>query len=79
MQCPKCSSAMSAVTAAYGEEADRCESCGGIFFRKRTLALLQKWWVRWPRSATQSLDTWDASVGRRLDAIGNIPCPACAT
>jgi len=69
---------MCSVVAAYGEDATRCDDCGGIFCHRKTLEQLQKLWVMWPRSDPRSIDTGATHVGRKWNTLVDISCPSCA-
>jgi len=70
MNCPKCHAAMELVT--YDAiTVDRCTSCKGIWFDANE----QKWLKE--RKGSESIDTGDAVVGKKMDKITNILCPRC--
>jgi uncharacterized C2H2 Zn-finger protein len=68
---------MSSVVVAYGDSATRCNDCGGIFCRKKTLELLQKLWVMWPSSDPRTIDTGTTDIGREWNALAEVSCPSC--
>ena len=70
---------MSSVVAAYGESAEYCDVCGGIFCRERTLEWLQRRWLLWPSSDARTMDAADQDPSHDLDEVDGARCPSCAT
>ena len=79
MQCPKCGSTMSKARAAYGDTVDRCDHCHGLFVNESALEKLQREWFLWPKADFRQLDSGNSGLGRPLDDIGDIHCPACGS
>jgi Zn-finger nucleic acid-binding protein len=68
---------MTGVNAAYDKTVDRCNECHGLFVSRNAMQLLERDWFLWPESDSHSVDSGDPIVGKRLDEIGEIDCPAC--
>ncbi len=71
MRCPKCRADMEQVEFD-GTEIDRCKTCGGIWFDAGEIEILRD------KQAAAAIDTGDASVGKKSNAIDNYPCPRCS-
>jgi PAT family beta-lactamase induction signal transducer AmpG len=71
MRCPKCRSDMEQVEYE-GTEVDRCETCKGIWFDAGEIELLRN------KRAAAAIDTGDAKVGKKSNALDHYPCPRCS-
>ena len=71
MRCPKCRSDMEQVEYE-GTEVDRCETCKGIWFDAGEIELLRD------KRAAAAIDTGDAKVGKKSNALDQYPCPRCS-
>lgn len=72
MDCPKCASAMEKVSYE-GVEIDRCTGCKGIWFDLQEHEQLKL------MKGSESIDTGDPAVGRKMNKIDRIICPVCKT
>lgn len=71
MQCPKCQADMESVTYE-NIEVDRCTGCKGIWFdmlEQDDLKTLE---------GSEWIDSGDPAVGKKMNDIGDIDCPACS-
>jgi len=72
MKCPKCQGTLEPVV--YAEiEVDRCTDCKGIWFDSLEAQTLKK------IKGSESIDIGNPEVGRKLNKLGDINCPKCAT
>ena len=70
MWCPKCEGNME--EQAYGEsKAHRCTQCKGLWFAPNDLEHMKDAWM------SEFLDSGDPVVGKKYNAIDDIPCPVC--
>jgi uncharacterized protein len=69
MKCPKCNSAMEAVTVE-GIEVNRCTSCQGLWFDALEHEALQ--------AQAKAIDTGSAAKGAKQNAVDRIKCPVCS-
>ena len=70
MKCPKCSSAMEAVTF-QGVEVDRCTKCAGLWFDMLEAEDLKQ------LSGSEAIDTGSPETGKEHNKIEDIKCPKC--
>lgn len=68
MNCPKCSSAMKAVSF-QGFEVDKCTSCAGLWFDMLEAEQLKE------LGGAAVIDSGDPKIGREKNAIGKAKCP----
>jgi uncharacterized protein len=70
MVCPKCDSAMEAITY-QGATVQRCTQCKGIWFpgieHKELKAM----------KGSEAIDIGPAEMGKEYDALKNVHCPEC--
>ncbi len=71
MRCPKCRADMEPIEFD-GTEIDRCKTCGGIWFDAGEIEVMRD------KQAAAAIDTGDASVGKKSNAIDDYPCPRCS-
>ncbi len=71
MRCPKCRADMDQIEFD-GTEIDRCKTCGGIWFDAGEIEVMRD------KQAAAAIDTGDASVGKKSNAIDDYPCPRCS-
>ncbi|MGB5722071.1 MAG: MFS transporter [Woeseiaceae bacterium] len=71
MRCPKCRADMEQVDYE-GTEIDRCTICKGIWFDAGEIEILRD------KEAAAAIDTGDASVGRKSNAMDDYQCPRCS-
>jgi Zn-finger nucleic acid-binding protein len=55
-----------------GTEIDRCTICKGIWFDAGEIEILRD------KEAAAAIDTGDASVGRKSNAMDDYQCPRCS-
>ena len=72
MRCPKCPGEMQLRTYGRKITVHRCGTCGGLFCDPQVLREMKREWM-----SEVVLDTGDANLGRRLNRLGDIDCPAC--
>lgn len=70
MECPKCNSAMEAVTVQE-ITVKRCTQCQGIWFTESEHKALKK------VKGSEAIDTGSAATGKEFDTAVNVPCPEC--
>tara|TARA_R110002110_G_scaffold205066_5_gene416875 strand:+ start:61955 stop:62299 length:345 start_codon:yes stop_codon:yes gene_type:complete len=58
---------------SYGGDLliDRCSNCSGLWFDHGEAEMLKSRWMG------DALDTGDAEMGRKWDAVDDIACPRC--
>ncbi|MGI9233984.1 MAG: MFS transporter [Woeseiaceae bacterium] len=71
MRCPKCRADMEQVDHE-GTEIDRCTICKGMWFDAGEIELLSD------KQAAAAIDTGDASVGKKSNAMDDYQCPRCS-
>ena len=72
MQCPKCPGEMALRTYGRKIQLYRCEACFGLFCQPDVLLEMKREWM-----SEIVLDSGDPRLGRQLDKIEDIDCPAC--
>jgi Zn-finger nucleic acid-binding protein len=70
MRCPKCRADMEQIDYE-GTEIDRCIICNGIWFDAGEIDVLKD------KQAAAAIDTGDAKLGKRSNALDNYQCPRC--
>ncbi|MGI9238664.1 MAG: MFS transporter [Woeseiaceae bacterium] len=71
MRCPKCRADMEQVDHE-GTEIDRCTICKGMWFDAGEIELLSD------KQAAAVIDTGDASIGKKSNAMDDYRCPRCS-
>ena len=71
MRCPKCRADMEQVDYE-GTEIDRCTICKGLWFDAGEIELLRD------KEAAAAIDTGDASIGKKSNAMDDYQCPRCS-
>ena len=71
MRCPKCRADMEQVDYE-GTEIDRCTICHGIWFDAGEIEILKD------KQAAVAIDTGDAKIGKRSNAMDGYQCPRCS-
>ena len=71
MRCPKCRADMEQINYE-GTEIDRCIICHGIWFDAGEIKVLKD------KRAAAAIDTGDAKVGKRSNAMDSYQCPRCS-
>ena len=72
VNCPKCKARMEQVVYE-GIEVDRCTGCMGIWFDSREHEKLRD------VPGSEQIDTGDATVGKKYNAVDDIACPRCTS
>ncbi len=72
MRCPKCPGTMEVKTYGRKIKVHRCADCGGLFCKPDVLLEMKREWM-----SEIVLDSGDAKVGEKHDAMGDINCPEC--
>ena len=72
MHCPKCPGEMKLRTYGRKIQVYRCEQCSGLFCQPDVLLEMKREWM-----SEIVLDSGDPRLGRQLDKIEDIDCPAC--
>jgi Zn-finger nucleic acid-binding protein len=68
MKCPKCASAMDALTI-QGQDVYRCTACKGLWLGYEQRKALG--------AVAQEFDTGSEAVGAEFNAVDRIHCPVC--
>jgi uncharacterized protein len=56
-----------------GVDVDRCTACGGLWFDRTEHEKLRH------KRGSEVIDTGDAAVGRKQNAVAKIDCPRCTS